>query len=100
LDIQQPAYPCGRCPRCGRKANEAATPYPNAARSPARTARPTRHLSLRKSRRVAPSGPVAAGEGFAQIRPEGGRPGRPAVLARQDVESRTPVRSPTRPEGQ
>jgi hypothetical protein len=62
---------------------------------PARSS-PTRNLSLRKSRRVAPSGPVAAGEGFAQIRPEGGRPGRPAVLARQDVESRTPVRSPTR----
>ena len=45
------------------------------------TARVTTHLSLGKSRRVAPSGPVAAGEGFERKKPEGGRPGRPAVSA-------------------
>ena len=45
------------------------------------SARVTTHLSLGKSRRVVPSGPVAAGEGFERIRPEGGRPGRPAIFA-------------------
>ncbi|MGY4164328.1 hypothetical protein ACVKN3_002271 [Luteibacter sp. PvP120] len=52
-----------------------------APRSPSLAARPTRHLNVRKSRRVAPSGPVAAGEGFERKKPEGGRPGRPAVSA-------------------
>ena len=39
------------------------------------------HLSVRKIRRVPPSWPVAAGEGFERTRPEGGRPGRPAIFA-------------------
>ena len=46
-------------------------------------ARVTTHLSLRKSRRVAPSGPVAAGEGFERKRPRSGagQDGRPFPLS-------------------
>ncbi|MET4678330.1 hypothetical protein ACVKN3_000812 [Luteibacter sp. PvP120] len=66
---------------CSNNQNKALTPYPDRYSFTPRAARPTRHLSLRKSRRVAPSVPVAAGEGFERRKPEGGRPGRPAVSA-------------------
>ncbi|MET4676989.1 hypothetical protein ACVKN3_000779 [Luteibacter sp. PvP120] len=76
-------YPWGRSPRCGRKANKAMTPYPTSARSPPRAARPTIHLGIGKSRRVAPLGPVAAGEGFERTRPRSGAgpDGRPFSLS-------------------
>ncbi len=47
------------------------------------TACVTTHLSLGKSRRVAPSGPVAAGEGFERTRPlsGAGQDGRPFSLS-------------------
>jgi hypothetical protein len=73
--------PWCRSPRCGRTTNRAVTPYLAPCSFTPRAARPTRHLSLRKSRRVAPSGPVAAGEGCERKKPAGGRPGRPAVSA-------------------
>jgi len=57
----------------------------------------TTRLTVRKSRRVAPSVPVAAGEGFERTRPRSGagQDGRPFPLS-QEGESETPVRSPTR----
>ena len=61
----------------------------------------TTHLSLGKSRRVAPSGPVAAGEGFERTRPEGGRPGRPAIFAEPWMANRkSPFEARPGPVGQ
>ena len=65
------------------------------------TARVTTHLSLGKSRRVAPSGPVAVGEGFERTRPEGGRPGRPAIFAEPWMANRkSPFEARPGPVGQ
>src|ERR1700754_4666076 len=58
-------------------------------------------VRCRKSRRGPPSGPVGVGGGGEGEKPPGGpaRDGRPFPL-RQEVESETSTRSPTRPEGQ
>src|SRR6187402_2707001 len=45
-------------------------------------------------------GAGSAGEACHRKKPEGGRPGRPTVFARQDVESETAGGAPTRPVGQ
>ena len=45
-------------------------------------------------------GAGSAGEVAHRKKPEGGRPGRPTVFARQDVESETAGGAPTRPVGQ
>ena len=45
-------------------------------------------------------GAGSAGEASHRKKPEGGRPGRPTVFARQDVESETAGGAPTRPVGQ
>ena len=63
---------CAKSPQSGD-----AAPCTSAA------ARVTTHLSLGKSRRVAPSVPVAAGEGFERTRPRSGagQDGRPFLLS-------------------
>ena len=45
-------------------------------------------------------GAGSAGEASHRKKPAGGRPGRPTVFARQDVESETAGGAPTRPVGQ
>jgi hypothetical protein len=69
------------------------------SRSPA-FALPAMHLTVRKSRRVPPSGPVAQARALTGQGPQGAGHGWPAIFARQDVASKIPGRSPTRPEGQ
>src|SRR6187402_1644852 len=59
-----------------------------------------RHLRLRKSRRVSPSGPVAQARRPTGKSPQGAGHGWPVVFARQDVESETAGGAPTRPVGQ
>jgi len=70
--------------------------FPATKRNAALRSTPS-NLSRRKSRRVPPSWPVAAGEGFERKRPEGGRPGRPAVSAETGCRIGNPRSKPDPP---
>jgi hypothetical protein len=61
---------------------------------------PAIHLTVGKSRRVPPSGPVAQARASTGSGPSGGRPWMAGRFRATGVASKTPRRSPTRPAGQ
>jgi hypothetical protein len=61
---------------------------------------PAIHLTVGKSRRVPPSGPVAQARAPTGQGPSGGRPWMAGRFRATGVASKTPRRSPTRPAGQ